>query len=176
MKQSTIWIGFVDFLFALMIVGYLMIGATVAQDSASRSPAKYTLWVTWDTGLDIDVDVWIKLPDGTTVSYGRKDVGYVTIERDDLGTITNNGQTNLEVVNFREVKDGEYGISLHTYSARSPIQGSITVELSDAKGVTLFSRAVPMPAVGHQAGVAVFSIAGEQISSIRNSELTFRGK
>ena len=79
-------IPFIDTL--LLIVGVIaLLAHPVAKTAASRPIADYVLYVVWDTGLDEDIDVFVQGPDGQTTWYRNRDIGYASIDRDDLGSI-----------------------------------------------------------------------------------------
>ena len=175
MRKTGILLAFIDTLICLLVYVLFAVHPIASKQAASKPAADYTIWCSWETGLAVDIDQWLRLPNGTSIAYNRKDIGYATLERDDLGVIAANGKVNLEITSLREPPDGEYGLSIHTYSTAQPISGNITVEITNSTGIIVFSRVVPMPPNGRQQGIAVFSIINGQIEGARNTELTFRG-
>ena len=54
-----------------------------------------------------DIDLWVKAPDGNTVSFVRKEAGLMNLEKDDLGisndfTIDEYGQKQFVYVDMPE--------------------------------------------------------------------------
>lgn len=177
-RRVATYVAYVDVLLLLVCFTLLAVNIPSQQkQEVGRTNALYTVWVVWDTGMDVDVDVWLRLPDDSNIGYSRKSNGSITLERDDLGTILSEGNLNLEIVKIREpVKDGMYGISVHTYSSRSDkrSEGKILVEITDAEGSVVFTRTVPMPPVRRQTGIVVFELDDGQIRNPKDTELTFR--
>lgn len=167
---------FIDLLFNLVIWMMLSVNPEIKDNKdQAKSDAIYTVYMTWETGLDVDVDMWLALPNGARIAYNNKDAGYITLERDDLGAFAGQGDLNLEILKFREPPDGQYGISIHTYSAREQPEGQVTIEMYDASGGLVYQRSVPMPKVGSQTGVALFEFNNRVLTNPRDGELVFRG-
>ena len=79
--------------------------------------AEYIVTVDWKDSLPDDVDIWVQDPNGETVSYLKKDAGWLHLDRDDQGIIndvvTIDGEEiiypiNREVVTLRGIIPGEY--------------------------------------------------------------------
>ena len=49
--------------------------------------AEYIISVTWPEHLRDDIDLWVQDPIGETVSYLRKDAGWLHLDRDDRGEV-----------------------------------------------------------------------------------------
>ena len=102
-----------------------------------------------------DIDIWVQDPIGETVSYLRKDAGWLHLDRDDRGeindTITVNGKVqvypiNQEVVTIRGIIRGEYIVNLYYYqqSDRIPVEALVKVEKVNPTLQTVFVRKVVM--------------------------------
>ena len=101
--------------------------------------AEYIITIEWNDNLPDDVDIWVRDPNGETVSYLKKDAGWLHLDRDDQGIIndkvTINGKDhsypiNREVVTLRGIIPGEYIVNLYLYDNKSniPIDVKLIIE------------------------------------------------
>jgi len=99
----------------------------IAKNATIKKAANYLIVMEWDKNINCDVDMWVKGPDGTLVSFVNKTSPYMHLERDDTGhgsdsIVTENGETliiakeNREVWTLRGAKDGEYVVNNHVYN------------------------------------------------------------
>lgn len=145
-RRSAGWqVAFLDLLFNLVVILTLMVHPPTKQANA-KPVADFTLYVVWDVGRDTDVDVYIRGPDGKVCWFQRQNIGYVSIDRDDVGSHNDSGPLNQEIVGFRQPPDGHYWISIHTYNERAQGPGKVAFELDDAQGRRLWSAQLPIPA------------------------------
>jgi hypothetical protein len=89
--------------------------------------------IEWPSKFNDDIDLWVKSPDGKTVSFVKKEAGIMNLEKDDLGvandsTVDEYGQRkviyiNREVITIRGILAGQYQVAAHVYSMR-PKNGS----------------------------------------------------
>lgn len=126
---------FKDFLF-LTISGLaaLFVLAFIAMNPKAKTqdvPAKaeYMLIVEWDDYIGDDIDIWVRDPNGKVLSFRNKQIGLLSLEKDDLG-ISNDRffdrhgkeqivAINREVVTIRGVQPGQYTVAFHVYSLLS---------------------------------------------------------
>ena len=101
--------------------------------------AEYIVTVDWKDSLPDDVDIWVQDPNGETVSYLKKDAGWLHLDRDDQGIIndvvTIDGEEiiypiNREVVTLRGIIPGEYILNLYLYEHKStnPVEVKVIIE------------------------------------------------
>ena len=101
--------------------------------------AEYIVTVDWKDSLPDDVDIWVQDPNGETVSYLKKDAGWLHLDRDDQGIVndivTIDGEDiiypiNREVVTLRGIIPGEYIINLYLYEHKSklPVDVKVIIE------------------------------------------------
>ena len=130
--KSTI--GFTDLLFNLLvgfvflfIIAFILINPITKKKDVPKK-AEYMVVIEWEsTSLD-DIDLWVKAPDGNTVSFVRKEAGLMNLEKDDLGisndfTIDEYGNkqyvyVNREVVTIRGILAGQYQVAAHVYAMK----------------------------------------------------------
>lgn len=137
-------LSFVDLLFNvlmgfvfLFIVAFLMINPVTKQGDV-EVPGEYMIIMSWtDTSQD-DVDLWVKNPGNKTVSFTARDVEGMSLDRDDLGSVSDtivvNGKAeviaiNREVVTIRGIEPGIYNITAHMYRKVSVDPTDVTVEV-----------------------------------------------
>lgn len=101
--------------------------------------AEYIITVDWKDNLPDDVDIWVEDPNGETVSYLKKDAGWLHLDRDDQGIINDvviiDGEEiiypiNREVVTLRGIIPGEYILNLYLYEhkSNSPVDVKVIIE------------------------------------------------
>jgi len=123
---------FKDFLFltisglaALFVLAFVSMNPIAkTQDAPAR--AEYMLIIEWDDFVGDDIDIWVRDPQGKVLSFRNKQIGLLSLEKDDLGT-SNDSFTdsygnqhivpiNREVVTVRGVQPGQYNVAFHVYS------------------------------------------------------------
>jgi hypothetical protein len=101
--------------------------------------AEYIITVSWPEDQPDDIDLWVQDPYQETVSYLRKEAGWLNLDRDDRGdlndTVMINGKKvvhpiNQEVVTIRGIISGEYIVNLHYYQTTSnkPVRTVVKIE------------------------------------------------
>lgn len=126
---------FIDLLFnALLGFTFLFLVSVMFMNPEARKgridlKAEYIISVTWPDQLADDIDIWVQDPIGETVSYLRKDAGWLHLDRDDRGVINDtimiDGKElvypiNQEVVTIRGIIPGEYIVNLYYYTSAQP--------------------------------------------------------
>ena len=101
--------------------------------------AEYIITVSWPEDQPDDIDLWVQDPYQETVSYLRKEAGWLNLDRDDRGdlndTVMINGKKvvhpiNQEVVTIRGIISGEYVVNLHYYQSvsKQPVKTVVKIE------------------------------------------------
>jgi len=101
--------------------------------------AEYIITVSWPEDQPDDIDLWVQDPYRETVSYLRKEAGWLNLDRDDRGdlndTVMINGKQvvhpiNQEVVTIRGIISGEYIVNLHYYESQTdrPVRAVVKIE------------------------------------------------
>jgi len=120
---------FLDLLFGLIIVfatvsvlAWILINP-IAEKGNITKKAEFLLTLSWPEG-SIDIDTWILLPNGRTISFRSPELSLVNMERDDTGNYKDRmvindelvaDKTNIEYTTFRAIVPGEYIINVHLY-------------------------------------------------------------
>lgn len=128
-------ISFIDMLFNIIIVFVLLFFVTVmlmnpqSKKEDIESKADILITMTWPDLNPHDIDLWIKPPNGSAISYNHRENSYVFLDRDDLG-ISNNfmikdGEKIVlaprrEVVSFRGKQSGRYVANVHFFLSKTP--------------------------------------------------------
>lgn len=152
---------FIDLLFnALLGFTFLFLISVVFINPDSRNgrvnlKAEYIISVTWPEHMADDIDLWVQDPNGETVSYLRKDAGWLHLDRDDRGelndTVIIDGREvvypiNQEVVTIRGIIPGEYIVNLYYYAAAqsAPVESLVKVEKVNPTLQTVFVEKTAM--------------------------------
>lgn len=137
MNFDNIPIGFavIDFLCCLLLILFVWAHPKVEENKSSiETPGKYIIQITWPTGMDNDVDLWVQNPKGDKVWFADQDLGLMHLEHDDLGLYNDVGGTRIVVENtervvIRGIFPGEYIVNVHLYKRNDIGPTPVTVEL-----------------------------------------------
>lgn len=168
---------FIDLLFnALLGFTFLFLVSVMFMNPDARKgrvnlKAEFIISVTWPDQLADDIDLWVQDPIGETVSYLRKDAGWLHLDRDDRGevndTVMIDGREviypiNQEVVTIRGIIPGEYVVNLYYYKAaqRSPVEALIKVEKVNPTLQTVYVRKVQLAQQDEERTVVRFTLDG----------------
>jgi hypothetical protein len=119
----------VGFVF-LFVVAFLLINPPTKKEDAPKK-AEYLIIIEWDETANDDVDLWVRDPQGVTVSFTNKTGGLLNLEKDDLGMSNDKWRKpdgtvvtipiNREVVTMRGIVPGRYEVAAHIYSRKVKI-------------------------------------------------------
>lgn len=134
--KFTSSIGFTDLLFNLLvgfvflfIVAFILINPPTKRNDIPTK-AEFLFVIEWNDDFNDDIDLWVRDPNGTTVSFVRKEGGLLNLEKDDLGYsndtyTTPDGEVavlriNREVTTMRGIVPGTYTAFAHVYNRTWP--------------------------------------------------------
>lgn len=118
--KSNLLVGFVS----LFILAFLLINP-IADDGKIDPRTEYMITLEWDDESYVDMDMWVRGPDGRRVGYAMKEGGYMSLDRDDLGVANDSYIVNNEIVTVRRnietlkincICPGEYVVNTHYFS------------------------------------------------------------
>lgn len=177
MKHNTTWIAFVDLLLCMVVILVFSLNPVTKEENAAKPVADYSIVVSWQTGLDVDIDTLVMKPDKKVIHYRNKDGQQVALTRDDLGREGGNSLINIEVVELRELKDGDYYVTINNFGVRADekISGQIVVEITSKEGDNVASRSIDMPPHKNERGIFKFRVEKGKIVSVENTELKLIG-
>ena len=133
--------------------------------------AEYIITVIWPENQPDDIDLWVQDPYHETVSYLRKEAGWLNLDRDDRGdlndTVMINGEKvvhpiNQEVVTIRGIISGEYIVNLHYYQSQSqqPVKANVKIEKVNPVLRLVFIDQVTLDQVDDEKTVLRFELDG----------------
>ena len=122
---------FIDLLFNIIVgVAFLFLIAFILINPVSKkhdveSKADFLIILEWDSKSNDDIDLWMRDPIGNIMSFKSKDVGFMHLDRDDLGSrndkVTLPDGTvkyialNREIAALRGTLEGWYVVNVHVY-------------------------------------------------------------
>jgi hypothetical protein len=129
---------------ALQVVAFLFFIALLAMRPDANAGkvdkrAEFLITMTWPDWHPDDVDLYVQDPAGKLVWYNQRDVGLMTLDRDDRGDTNDFAFVESkklplpireEVVSIRGFIPGEYTINIHLYHhlAPDPVPVSVKIE------------------------------------------------
>lgn len=166
MRRIVFIIAFLDLVLNILVMRHKP-GEAKAENA--RPTADYILAVQWP-GPDLrddDIDTYVLTPWGEICFFRRRDVGgLVVLERDDLGRKEDQSPWNREHVAFRELPDGVYWVSVHSYRGGAVTDEQVTFEIwdqSSSKGRVVAGGVVPMPPSRAEQQIGSFTVRDKRI-------------
>lgn len=179
---SNFALTFAKALLVFCVILFVMISPETKKSDGLKPKMEYMISVEWDGARDYDVDTWIRDPDSNTLYYGNKEVGFLNLERDDLGALNNTFEIDgklvtapyhQELVAVRGFRPGEYVLNVHLYRAGEvktdgagstrgthvePIEVTIRIEKLNPTSSTKFVGKVLLTQVGEEKHVVRFTM------------------
>lgn len=177
----------VGFVF-LFIVAFLLINPPTKKEDAPKK-AEYLIIIEWDEDANDDVDLWVRDPDGITVSFTNKEGGLLNLEKDDLGMSNDKWRKpdgtiatipiNREVITMRGIVPGRYQVAAHIYSRKVKVytkpNGTTETVRDNAPG-TIIATLVKINPYGEVYTTTRKYDARGQVFALFNFELDQDGK
>ncbi len=180
MRKYSTNLAFVDIFMNLMlsfivlfILAFLLIQPT--KDEGKIDPrGLLQITLSWPDNSIKDIDLWIRGPDGTVVSYQRKDGRYILLSRDDLGsandTIIVDGVVkiiprNLETVMITAM-DGEYIVNVHHFSGTEG-EEEVTIEVIGLMPYRIWFTGSKSLVSRQEATIVSFTVEDGRITDVR---------
>ena len=163
---------FAKALLVFCVILFLMINPNQKKEDGVKPKIEYLITMSWPPELDYDVDVWIRDPDGNVLYYNNKEVGFLNLERDDLGKTNNTVMiqgievtvvNNEELVSIRGFNPGEYVINAHLYTANKISQPD---PVTPFKVTLTIQKMNPMVTIVYQ-GYAVIDTVRQEVHLVR---------
>ncbi|TNF37784.1 MAG: hypothetical protein EP315_02155 [Gammaproteobacteria bacterium] len=178
---------FTDLLFnALLGFTFLFLIAVMFMNPIAKLgnvslKAEYIITVTWPENTADDIDVWVQEPQGELLSYLNKNAGWLHLDRDDQGSVSDvvviDGKEvvypiNQEIVTVRGIVAGEYIINLYCYEHRSgePVDVSVKIEKVNPSLQLVYYDQVQLQKKDEEKTVLRFTLSGDgEFSSVNHN-------
>lgn len=186
---------FLDLLFCtllgfvfLFVVAFLQISQKTEETAKIESNAEFIITVEWSKDVDIDVDTWVKSPNGNVIYYRYKEADLIVLDRDDVGfardyVIMPDGQErraylNEEIVTIRGILPGEYILNLNLYNCKQgylpPVPVKVKISKLNPTASVVLSKEVTLEYIGEEMHITRFTIdpqGGVTLDDIRPVQL-----
>lgn len=145
---------------ALQVVSFLFFVAFLAisqqkEDGKIDSKAEFFISMTWPDNHPDDFDLFVQDPVGNVVWYRRRDIGFMSLERDNRGGandfMTVGGEkvrssARQELVSIRGLVAGEYTVNAYHFTAQTglPVPVTVTVEKLNPRVSIIAKRTLEM--------------------------------
>ncbi|MEM5878099.1 MAG: hypothetical protein QXF12_04425 [Candidatus Aenigmatarchaeota archaeon] len=117
---SLLLLGFVLMFFILII--FVNPNKNNKEESPIKTPGSLSVLLTWDPGVDVDLDLWGKSPEDHPIGYPNRENKTCNLVRDDLGLTNDFFPENFENIFCRNLIPGEYIFNVHFYSLKQEIE------------------------------------------------------
>ena len=127
-------VAFTDLLFNIVVgLAFLFLLAfilmnPIAKEKDVEEKSDFIIVMTWDDESGDDIDLWVRDPGGRIVSFRNRGIGFMHLDRDDLGLSNDkvmgpDGKVvyvyrNKEVVSLRGYSKGTYLVNAHVYNKK----------------------------------------------------------
>ena len=127
-------VAFTDLLFNIVVgLAFLFLLAfilmnPIAKEKDVEEKSDFIIVMTWDDESGDDIDLWVRDPGGRIVSFRNRGIGFMHLDRDDLGLSNDKVQgadgkiiyvyRNKEVVSLRGFSEGTYLVNVHVYNKK----------------------------------------------------------
>ena len=127
-------VAFTDLLFNIVVgLAFLFLLAfilmnPIAKEKDVEEKSDFIIVMTWDDESGDDIDLWVRDPGGHIVSFRNRGIGFMHLDRDDLGLSNDKVQgadgkiiyvyRNKEVVSLRGYSEGKYTVNVHVYNKK----------------------------------------------------------
>jgi hypothetical protein len=159
---------------ALQVVAFLFFIAFLVisqqkEDGKVDNKAEFFISMTWPDNHPDDFDLLVQDPTGNVVWYRRRDIGFMSLERDNRGTANDfmlvNGEkvrspVRQELVSIRGIVAGEYTVNVYHFSARNmlPVPVTVTVDKLNPKVTAVARRILDMAGARVERTAARFTL------------------
>jgi hypothetical protein len=168
---------------ALQVVAFLFFIAFLAiaeqkQDGKVDSKAEFFISMTWPDNHPDDFDLFVQDPVGNVVWYRRRDIGFMSLERDNRGSANDfmlvGGQkvrssARQELVSIRGIVAGEYTVNVYHFTAQTdrPVPVTVTVDKLNPRVSIVAKRTLDMAGARVERTAARFTLdaKGEVVST-----------
>lgn len=105
-------------------------------ENDAKSPGTVVGEITWPEGMEVDIDLWFRGPDGVNVGYNNPGSPTANLLRDDLGRAWDFLPINHEIIATRGAPPGEYQFNVYYYRGDiSPVEVKFEATKINALGV-----------------------------------------
>ncbi len=121
----------------LFLVTMLMVLVNPPQEedaSEEQTPGNVIVELVWDSGRNVDLDLWVQAPGDKPVGYSNKSGQVMNLLRDDLGKQGDLTDVNLENAYSRGIVEGEYCVNVHYFrdDGQGPINATVVIRVKES--------------------------------------------
>lgn len=168
---------------ALQVVAFLFFIAFLVvsqqkEDGKVDSKAEFFISMTWPDNHPDDFDLFVQDPIGNVVWYRRRDIGFMSLERDNRGGANDfitvgdekiRSPPRQELVSIRGIVAGEYTVNVYHFSAQTnlPVPVTVTVEKLNPRVSVVAKRTLDIHGSSVEKTAARFTLdaKGEVVST-----------
>lgn len=168
---------------ALQVVAFLFFIAFLVvsqqkEDGKVDSKAELFISMTWPDNHPDDFDLFVQDPIGNVVWYRRRDIGFMSLERDNRGGANDfitvgdekiRSPARQELVSIRGIVAGEYTVNVYHFSAQTnlPVPVTVTVEKLNPRVSVVAKRTLDIHGSSVEKTAARFTLdaKGEVVST-----------
>jgi hypothetical protein len=168
---------------ALQVVAFLffmafLIMAQREEDGKVDNKAEFFISMTWPDNHPDDFDLFVQDPVGNVVWYRRRDIGFMSLERDNRGGANDfmlvggekvHSAARQELVSIRGIVAGEYTVNVYHFTAQTnaAVPVTVTIEKLNPRVSVVAKRTLDLVGARVERTVARFTLdaKGEVVST-----------
>jgi hypothetical protein len=162
---------------AVALAMLVLVSPSISKTDGLKPKIEAMITMSWPPSGDNDIDIWIRDPDGKVMWYGKKEVDFLNLERDDMGSLNSTVMVDgskvvianrEELVAIRGWKPGEYVVNVHWYRAADghkpdlvvePVLVTVKIDSLNPSVKRVWQGGITLTGVRQEAHVMRFSVA-----------------
>lgn len=180
-KQTSVaYIDLLTVLFILFVVIsalLLAVNKTITEGNV-KSKAEFVVEMSWSSNSNSDMDLFVKNPNGDIAFFRSKDIGMMTLDRDNLGVLNNdiigaNGEkitdpNRVEITSIRAFMEGVHTVNVLAYTLRPVEPTTVKVRVTKLNPYKLIiEKEVTLTKTGEMATIVSFYVSKDgKVSNI----------
>lgn len=180
-KQTSVaYIDLLTVLFVLFVVVsalLLAVNKSVTEGNIV-SKSEFIVELSWSSNSNSDIDLFVKNPKGDIAFFSNKDIGMMTLDRDNLGVVNNDiiGPTGekisdpnrIEVTSIRAFMEGVHTVNVLAYTLRPVEPTTVKVRVTKLNPYKLIvEKEVTLSKTGEMATIVSFFVSKDgKVSNI----------
>lgn len=165
-------IAYIDVLTVLMAWFLIHANHQHPTEGNVTQKAEFVAILEWPESSTSDVDLWVRNPEGSITNFREKDVGLVSLDRDDLGNVGNlitgpDGKpivatVRREEASVRAIIPGRFVVNVMLYALRDPPPIKAHVQIIKLNPYSVVAeREVELTTKGQERTIASFDVSAD---------------
>jgi hypothetical protein len=171
---------FAKALLVFCVILFVMITDDQKKEDGITPKVEAVIMVEWPSAAKVDVDTWMRDPEGRILYYENKEVGIVFLDRDDRGVDCI--AVCSEITSLRGLNAGEYVLNLNVFGGlvsipgaplREPLTVHVRIIKMNPSVSILWERDIVLTYVKEERHVVRFQITNGEIGQFDSEQTVY---